>query len=177
MSRILLVAVAGSAMAKSQLLKTSQEKGNRSPTDAFWRVLYFMAILRGWGERVSECVCVCVCVWWSKEELLLDEDCDAVDGKDAQDDQCVGEGQFVVEWREIGTEVGWGRVVRLALPRIVVAVEQHRVLHEVPLQSTLVAGQGEVVGVWVTLPSRMKESAVPFSLTEAGTSSPWPKRA
>ena len=45
MSSILLVAVAGFVMAKSQLLKTSHEKGNRSPTDAFCSVLYLMAIL------------------------------------------------------------------------------------------------------------------------------------
>ena len=51
MSSILLVAVAGFVMAKSQLLKTSHEKGNRSPTDAFCSVLYLMAIL---NERETE---------------------------------------------------------------------------------------------------------------------------
>ena len=56
MSFILFLAVVASAMAKSQLLKTIQEKGNRSPTAAFWSVLYLMAILSG------VCVCVCVCV-------------------------------------------------------------------------------------------------------------------
>lgn len=51
MSIILLVAVAGLVMAKSQLLNTSHENGKRSPTDAFCSVLYLMAIL---DERERE---------------------------------------------------------------------------------------------------------------------------
>ena len=63
---------------------------------------------------------------------ILDKDRDAVDDKETDHDQDIGEGQLVVEG-EVGVGVGGRSAVGLVQPRVIVAVEQHRILHEVPL--------------------------------------------
>lgn len=123
-----------SMMAKSQLLNTFQEKGNRSPTIARCIILYFLAILLG-------CVCAVsrdcqYCVTSAPPPLSpshsLDEESQGKYDEESRADQQVGQGELVAE-HEVGGGVRGRGKMWLVLSGVIVAVEEDRVFQQVSL--------------------------------------------